>query len=63
MIEFGAGVGQMSAIFGLQTCCNELAGGESEFVWQNRGTVVGPARYEIFQHLCGIRAQQWQFSW
>lgn len=30
MIGFGAGVGQMSAIFGLQTCCNELVGGESE---------------------------------
>lgn len=30
MIGFGAGVGQMSSIFGLQTCCNELLGGESE---------------------------------
>lgn len=29
MIGFGAGVGQMSAIFGLQPCCNEVAGGES----------------------------------
>lgn len=27
MIGFGAGVGQMNAIFGLQTFCNEQAGG------------------------------------
>lgn len=42
MIGFGAGVGQMSAIFGLQTCCNELVRGENQPVWQNRETVVGP---------------------
>lgn len=53
MIGFGAGVGQMSAVFGLQTCCNELVGGESEFAWKNRETVVGPPNCEISQHLPG----------
>lgn len=55
MIGFGAGVGQMSAIFGLQTCCNELVGGESELAWKNREAVVGPPSREMFQHLRGIR--------
>lgn len=55
MIGFGAGVGQMSAIFGLQTCCNEPFGGESELTWRNREAVVGPQSCEIFQHLTGIR--------
>lgn len=55
MIGFGAGVGQMSAIFALQTCCNELVGGESELAWKNREAVVGPPSCEIFQHLPGIR--------
>lgn len=45
MIGFGAGVGQMSAIFGLQTCCNELLSGqESELTWRNREAVVGQLR-------------------
>lgn len=56
MIGFEAGVGQMSAIFGLQTCCNELVGGESELAWKNRETVVGRPSREIFQHLHRIRA-------
>ncbi len=55
MIGFGAGVGQMSAIFGLQTCCNELVGGQSELAWKNREAVVGPPSCEIFQHLPRIR--------
>lgn len=57
MIGFGAGVGQMNAIFGLQTFCNEQVGGESEFVWKNREAVVGPPSCEIFQHLPGIRVR------
>lgn len=46
MIGFRTGVGQMNAIFGFQTCCNELVGGESELTWKNRESVV-----EILQHL------------
>lgn len=55
MIGFGAGAGQMSAIFGLQTCSNEPAREESELTWQNRETAVGRPSSEIFQHLRGIR--------
>lgn len=53
MIGFGAGAGQMSAIFGLQTRSNEPLGEESELAWKNRGTVVGLPSAEIFQHLPG----------
>ena len=42
MIGFRAGVGQMTAIFGSQTCRNELVRGERENVaLRNRGAVVG----------------------
>lgn len=54
MIGFGAGVGHMSAIVGLQTCCNELVRAECEFVWRNREAVVGSPSCVIFQHLPGI---------
>lgn len=57
MIGFGAGAGQMSAIFGLQTCFNEAAGEESELAWRNRGAVVGCPGSEIFQHVNGIRLE------
>lgn len=43
MIRFGAGVCQMRAIFGRETCCN-------------REPVVGAPSCEIFQRLPGIRA-------
>lgn len=55
MIGFGAGAGQMSAIFGLQTCFNEAVGEESALAWRNRDAVVGRPGSEIFQHLPGIR--------
>lgn len=45
----------MSAIFGFQTCSNELVGEESELAWKNIEPVVGPLSYEIFQYLPGIR--------
>lgn len=55
MIGFGAGAGQMSAIFGLQTRSNEPPGVESGLARRNRETVVGLPSCEIFQHLPGIR--------
>lgn len=59
MIGFGAGVGQMSAIFGLQTCRNELVGGESELVWRNREAVVGAVRSSSISpgSECNMRAE------
>jgi len=57
MIGCEAGVGQMSAIFGFQTC-NELVGGESELPWRNREAAVGPPRCESISlgPQCDMRA-------
>lgn len=55
MIGFGAGAGQMSAIFGLQTRSNEPLGVESGLARRNREAVVGLPSCEIFQHLPGTR--------
>jgi len=41
MIGFGAGVGQMSAIFGLQTCRNERVEGESELQRRTERLLLG----------------------
>lgn len=44
MIGFGAGVGQMNAIFGLQTFCNEQVGGGKRACVEEQRSCCWPSK-------------------